>query len=99
MPLDKQLVRDTLLSKFKFEEVEGTKHGRIAFFYNNKKIATTGFSRGSRKDLDDSLLGIMAKEILVLKLGFFKGMITCSNSRLDYLKVLNDGGFIKNIPE
>ena len=71
MSLDKQRVRDTLLGKFGFQNVEGSKHGRIAFFYNGKKIATIGFSRGSKKDLYDDLLGVMAKEIFVFNLGFF----------------------------
>ena len=99
MPLAKQKVKDQLLEKFGFQEVEGTRHERVAFFYNGKKIATTGFSRGSNKDLYDDLLGIMAKEIFVFNLGFFKGMIVCTKSRLDYLGKLNDGGYIKIIPE
>lgn len=99
MPLDKQKVKNTLLEKFEFQEVEGTKHERIAFFHNGKKVATTGFSRGTGRDLGESLLKIIANEILVSNLGFFKEMIICTKSRQEYLRKLNDGGFIENIPD
>jgi len=99
MPLKKEDVESKLRDKFHFCKIETTgrnPHNRWAFFYDGKKIATTGFSRGARgnDDLDDSLLKIMAKEVRVQTLQNFKGMITCSVSPDGYVKILKEQGFI-----
>jgi hypothetical protein len=95
MPLEKRQVKDQLLNKFGFEPVEGSQYDRIAFFYNGMKIVSTHFSRGAGKDLVDDLLTIMAKEILVYKLGFFKGMIICTKSKDDYINLLKQANYIQ----
>jgi len=94
MPISKARVRRQLLQKFGFEEVRGSRHEAIAFFYDGQKVATTRFSRGSRREIDDDLLKVMAREVRVSNLSFFKGMIDCPKSLDDYIEKLKQGGYI-----
>lgn len=99
MPLKKGEIESKLLSKFGFQWVESSgrgSHERLAFYHEGRKIATTGFSRGFRKneDLDDSLCKVMAREVRVQTLNFFKGMINCPNSLDDYRNRLREQGYI-----
>jgi|GEM_PF-3627734 len=41
MPIEKRSLRQTLLTKFHFEEVPGSKHEAVALFIDDKKVATT----------------------------------------------------------
>ena len=95
MALEKKIVKEKLVNKFEFVPVMGSGHERIALFYGGMKIATTGFSRGTGKNLEDDLLKVMAKEIFVMRLGFFKEMINCSKSKTDYINLLIESGHIK----
>lgn len=93
--MKKRVVKQTLQAKFHYVEVPEAKHDRIAFFYNGKKVATTGFSRGAGPDIGDpSLLAVMAKEMRVNQLSFFKRMIECTRSYDDYIEKLREGGYI-----
>lgn len=95
MPYQKRIIRNCLISKFGFEEVEGSRHEAVAFFYEGKKVATTRFSRKRKgNDIDNDLLGEMAKQIHVYTLNFFKGMVDCTQSRDAFIKRLKEGGFI-----
>lgn len=93
--MKKRLIQQTLQSKFLYVEEPGTKHDRIAFYYEGKKVATTGFSRGAGPDISDpSLLAVMAKEVRVNQLSFLKQMIECTRSYDDYIKRLREGRYI-----
>ena len=94
MPFEDTEVKRLLVQKFEFEETQGKKHDAYAFYYNGKKIATTRFSRGSRIVIGDSLLQMIAREIQVHRLGFVKGMFSCTNSRDDYIAELQRQGLI-----
>lgn len=86
MPIPKQDLRRCLIKKFGFEAVEGSKHEAVALFLDDHKVATTRFSR-SQRDIPDTILGIIAREICV-QLGDLKSMYGCSLSREDYLELL-----------
>jgi hypothetical protein len=91
----KREIRSTLISKFHFEEVDGSSHEAIAFFDNEKKVATTRFSRGrGGRDIGDALMFEIAKQIRVSTLNFFKRMIDCTRSHEDFIKRLKEGGYI-----
>jgi hypothetical protein len=93
--MKKRVMKQTLQGKFHYVEEQETKHDRIAFYYNGKKVATTGFSRGAGPDVDDpSLLAVMAKEVRVNQLSFLRQMIECTRSYDDYIKRLREGGYI-----
>ena len=99
MSFKKNEIETKFSDKFHFQKVTGTgrnPHDRWAFFYGDKKIASTGFSRGLRDndDVVDDLLLLMAREIRVQTLHNFKGMITCSVSAERYIEILKEQGFI-----
>lgn len=94
MPYSKRRVKRELIRKFGFEEVEGSKHEAIAFYYCGEKVATTRFSRGSVRDIDNNILNFMAKEVRVYRLGFFKDMIDCPKSLEDYINRLKELHYI-----
>ena len=101
MPLTREEIESQFSNKFHFEKINGTgrnPHERWAFFYKDKKVATTGFSRSckNKESIDDDLLLLMAREIRVQTLHNFKGMITCTISLDDYIKILKDQNFIPN---
>jgi hypothetical protein len=91
MPIPSNKLCKTLTNKFKFELIGGTKHERVALFIEDKQVATTGFSRGSKKDISDSLLGQMAREIFVTP-GFLKKMNDCTKDYDDYVAYLEEIG-------
>jgi hypothetical protein len=93
MPVKKRDLRQCLLQKFRFEEVPGSKHEAISLFVDNKKVATTRFSR-CRKDISDPLLMLIAREIWV-QLGYLKEMYDCTKSRDDYLQYLQNSKHIE----
>lgn len=100
MPYRKDNIISVLENKFGFSKVRNSgrnKHDRYAFYHDGKKIATTGFSRGARKNsnIDPALLTMMAREIRVQTLGFFRGMIDCPISLEEYLERLRNQGFIR----
>jgi len=92
--IKKQSLRNELKRKFDFQEVPGSKHEAIAFFYGGKKIATTRFSRGSGKDLDNDILKLIAREVRVDKLSNLKEMIDCTKSQEDFLDILREKKFL-----
>ena len=94
MPFPKREVKSQLLLKFEFVEVEGSNHEAVAFYYEGKKIATTRFSRGSNQDIGDKLLKVMARQVRVETLNFFKKMIECTNSLEDYTERLRELSYI-----
>jgi len=83
-----------LISKFGFMEVSGSRHEAVAFYYAGRKIATTRFSRGSRTEISDALLSVMAKEIRVQTLAFIKKMLDCTKSKQEFIDRLRELGFI-----
>jgi hypothetical protein len=95
MPFKKTLIETRLSNKFHFEKSISTgrnPHERWSFFYKDKKIATTEFSRNLRKndDIDDTLLKLISKEVRAPSLMFFKNMINCTESAESYLNTLKD---------
>jgi hypothetical protein len=94
VPLPQRDVKETLLNKFGFVEIQGRKHDGLAFYYMDRRVATTWFSRAPRRDLHDEILKQMAEQVGVHTLNFFKGMIKCSQSLDDYVQRLRDRGII-----
>jgi hypothetical protein len=90
VPLPQRDVKDALLNKFGFQEVQGRNHDGMAFYYEGKRVATTWFSRASGRVIQDDILQQMARQIGVSTLSFFKGMITCSKSLDDYVQHLRE---------
>jgi len=95
MPLERKLVREKLLEKFNFELIPGSKHERLAFYFNGIMVANTAFSRNTGKDMSDDLLKCMADEVGVFKLGFFKNMIICKKNKEEYINELKSNGSIR----
>ncbi|HNS45184.1 MAG TPA: hypothetical protein PKH37_08160 [Alphaproteobacteria bacterium] len=93
MPIKKHDLRQCLLQKFRFEEVPGSKHEAVSLFVDDKKVATTRFSRAG-KDISDQLLRLIAREIWV-QLGYLKEMYDCTKSRDDYLQHLQNSEHIQ----
>ena len=93
MPFNKRDFIATLERKFGFEQVDGSDHDAYAFFYDGRKIATTRFSR-SHRDIDDTLLTQIARQIRVHDRKFLNEMVSCTRSREDFLQRLRDGGFM-----
>jgi len=80
-----------LLSKG-FQETDSN-HKFFFFYYNGKKTAIrTKISHG-KKEYDDSLINFMKKELYLDK-GELEGLINCSLSETDYIKILKDKGKI-----
>jgi hypothetical protein len=101
MPLKKDDIEEKLANKFHFRKIKGkgrNDHERWAFYFKEKKIATTGFSRGFKggTDLDDGLLTVMAREVRVQTLHNFKGMISCTVTLEKYLNILREQKFIQD---
>lgn len=95
MALDRADIEEKLLNKFGFETVPGSNHDAVAFFYENKKIATVRFSRGKKgSNIPDGILTMMSRQAQVNQLGYFKKMIQCTRSKDDYISLLKDRGFI-----
>jgi predicted RNA binding protein YcfA (HicA-like mRNA interferase family) len=89
-------VRRLLLTKFGFQEVKESGHDAVAFFYVDKKIATTRFSRGSKAgdEITDSLLKQIAKQTRVNQLRFLKVMLDCTQDYDAYVAKLKEDRFI-----
>ena len=100
MPLKTSEVIDKLVNKFGFKwvKVSGrSNHERLAYYFDGKKVATTGFSRSFRPntDIDDSLITPFMREVRVQTAKQFKGMINCTVSSDDYIEILRSQGYIK----
>lgn len=100
MPLKAGMIVDKLKNKFGFEwvVVNGRNpHERLAFYFEGKKIATTGFSRSFRPntDIDDTLITPFMREVRVQTAKQFKGMINCTVSLENYISILREQGYIK----
>lgn len=90
MPMRKRDLQDSLVQKFGFEEVEGSRHDAVSLIVDGRKVATTRFSRGG-SEIGDAILTMIARQIWV-PLGFLKGMYACTKSREDYLERLRGLG-------
>ena len=98
MPYKKRDVEDKLLSKFGFLKCGSGRgrHQRLCFYVNDKKIASTGLSRGlkSNSDIDRDLIDILARELKAQTAGNVRGMIDCTVSKDDYIDILRTQGLI-----
>lgn len=94
MTFSKRDIQKRLTQKFKFEPVEGSRHEAFALFQNGKKVATTRFSRGANEPLGDNLLKLMARELGVHRVSFFREMLICTKSQEDYLALLKKNGLL-----
>lgn len=90
MPIKKLDLQRSLRQKFGFEEVAGTKHEAVALFIDDRKVATTRFSRGYN-EVGDRVIGFIARDLGV-NTGFLKGMHLCTNSAADYVRRLREAG-------
>jgi hypothetical protein len=92
MPILKRDLRRCLIQKFGFEEVPGSRHEAVSLIVEGRKVATTRFSRSGR-DIDDSLLTLMARQIRV-NLSTLKQMHSCTVGLDEYLAHLERGGHL-----
>lgn len=93
MAVRRKDLEEKLVHKFGFEAVEGKKHDAFSLFVNGQKVASTRFSRG-HDEINDAIQTLMARQIGVQQLGFFKQMYLCTKSRDDYLDLLRKAGKI-----
>jgi hypothetical protein len=90
MPIKKLDLQQRLRRKFGYQDVDGSKHEALELVIDDRKIATTRFSR-SGSDISDGVLAQIAKELWV-QLGYLKGMYNCTNTCEDYLQRLRESG-------
>jgi hypothetical protein len=94
MPRSSDDVIRQLLRKFFFQPAHGTNHDAYALIIDGRRIATIRFSRGRRRNLDDRMLRIMARELRAPDLAYFKGMLDCTISNGNYLAHLRESGYL-----
>lgn len=92
MPISKRDLRRSLIKKFYFQEVPGSRHEAVALFVGDEKVATARFLR-SHTEISDNILTLIAREIWV-NLGYLKRMYDCTRSRQDYLDRLRETGHL-----
>lgn len=95
--ITKEELQKALTSKFGFEPSEGGKHEKFTLSRQGKKVATTFFSRNLRSSvLAPTLLRSIASQIRLGhgSLPTLRGMVSCSVSQDDYLRLLKDAGFL-----
>lgn len=93
MPKNKRQVRSALLRKgFRIEDGD---HWFLWYWTLDGKQSTakTKISYGSKKDISDTLLSEMAKQ-LHLRSAEFSAFIECSLSRKDYEELLKERGIL-----
>ena len=91
MPRDKSAVETGLRNKG-FVETQGDHHYFVYHRKDGKKtLAKTKTSHGSKADLDDYLLGAMAKQCQLTKPQFLE-FVDCTLSRDAYEKTLEQRG-------
>jgi len=89
MPRDKGVVETALRNKG-FQQTEGDHHYFIYHRKDGKKtLAKTKTSHGSKSDLDDYLLGQMAKQCSLTKPQFLE-LVDCTLTRDAYERVLEE---------
>ncbi|MGK5082981.1 hypothetical protein WDW37_06720 [Bdellovibrionota bacterium FG-1] len=89
MPRDKSVVETALRSKG-FQQTEGDHHYFIYHRKDGKKtLAKTKTSHGGKADLDDYLLGAMAKQCSLTKPQFLE-LVDCTLTRDAYERVLEE---------
>jgi hypothetical protein len=93
MPKSKRDLRKCLLSKFQFSEEKKRPHEAVALFVDGKQVATVYFSR-SWDDIDDEMLGYIARKQLWVTSKYLRGMYDCTINRDDYLQHLRDSGHL-----
>lgn len=84
--LEPNAVRRQLARKFKFAHTGGSKHDGYDLIVDGRLVAAVDVIRGS-EPCRDALIGRMAKQAHVSP-RTFRGMISCTVSRNDYLKLL-----------
>lgn len=91
--LSKKDINERLLKKG-FCKID-TDHHCYYYVYNGRKTnISTKFSMGSGKDIGDSLISIMAKQVRLNKADFMK-LIQCTLSKEEYRDLMIKNG---NIP-
>ena len=96
MAYKRREVEAQLRNKFHFVDKPSRPHERIALFIDGRQVASTGFSRGLRKnaDVDHTIMKLIAREIRVATIGNLRGMIDCDISYDDYLEILREGNYL-----
>lgn len=100
MPYTRQQAEDILQSKFGFVWKVGSgrnPHQRLALFHNGKQVASTGFSRGMRRnsDVDDTLFMLIAREIRAQTSKNLRGMFDCNIGLKDYIGIISSQGLLR----
>lgn len=95
MAIDTNEFVDKLTKKFHFDYENKNGHYCYVLRNNGKLIAFTYVSRGSkRKEICNTLLTPIARQLKVNSIAYLKEMINCTKSEKDYLDHLRDNGYL-----
>lgn len=94
MTLDKKKTERNLLKKgFSYADHRSDDHIYLEYFHNGILILYTKISHGKPKDIDDFLIGLMAKQCKIKSKEFIH-LVSCNISKEEYLKILIDNGLV-----
>ena len=96
MPLDKRKVASALTSKLNCKE-SGGDHVFYSVEWEGRQVAYTKMSRGSRREISDSLVGQMARQLQV-KRRTFEEIVRCTKYLDDYIAELRAAGVLEDSP-
>lgn len=87
--LDSERVRSALTSKLKCKQSESDHHRFIPYDDDGKTIlATTKISHGSKHDIGDTIISLMARQMRLATKANFVGMVQCTLSYEECLKII-----------
>jgi hypothetical protein len=87
--LDSERVKSALISKLKCKQDESDHHRYILYDRDGKTIlASTKISHGSKHDIGDTLLSLMARQMRLGTKANFVGMVQCTLSYEDCLTII-----------
>jgi hypothetical protein len=91
----KEAVRAMLRKNFSEDPVPGRDHRKFCYVVDGEIIFKTKVSHGGSDDLDDYLLGEMAKQCHLDNARQFFDFVKCRISKEQYRQILIDKGIIK----
>jgi len=93
MPLATRNVKRALSSKLRCEEDVKGHHIFYYFIEDGVRVTSTKVSHGSNRDIQDGIVGQMAKQMGVNR-PFFAELVQCTKSRDDYVANIRAGGYL-----
>ncbi|SRR5579885_1291030 len=87
--LDSERVKSALMTKLKCRQDESDHHRYLLYAEDGKTIlASTKISHGRRHDIGDALISLMARQMRLGTKANFVGMVQCTLSREDCLRII-----------